>query len=195
MESISETTTAVPTGEVVEALPQPTTAATEVIGGVSGTETTQQSQRPQAQPPGDRVRANTSEEFNQLIDQETDIHVRAFAQMGPEEISRRIRQLDQEWDMERTLETNASLLSLTGIVFSLIGGKKWLILPGLVMGFLFQHATQGWCPPVPLLRRLGVRTRKEIDQEKYALKAMRGDFAMNESLPRAEAALQCVKAV
>jgi hypothetical protein len=45
-----------------------------------------------------------------------------------------------------------------------------------VLPFLFQHAVQGWCPPVPLFRRLGVRTRKEIDAEKYALKAVRGDF-------------------
>ena len=43
-------------------------------------------------------------------------------------------------------------------------------------GFLFQHATQGWCPPVPLFRKLGVRTRSEIDREKYALKILRGDF-------------------
>ncbi len=34
----------------------------------------------------------------------------------------------------------------------------------------------GWCPPVPILRRGGLRTRTEINQEKYALKALRGDF-------------------
>jgi hypothetical protein len=28
-------------------------------------------------------------------------------------------------------------------------GRKWLILPGIVTAFLFQHAVQGWCPPVP----------------------------------------------
>jgi len=33
-----------------------------------------------------------------------------------------------------------------------------------------QHGLQGWCPPLPLLRRLGIRTRGEIDREKYALK-------------------------
>ena len=54
--------------------------------------------------------------------------------------------------------------------------KKWLLLSGVVLGFLFQHAVQGWCPPVPLLRQLGIRTRGEIDREKYALKALRGDF-------------------
>jgi hypothetical protein len=29
---------------------------------------------------------------------------------------------------------------------------------------------------VPLFRRLGVRTASEIDEERYALKALRGDF-------------------
>ena len=43
--------------------------------------------------------------------------------------------------------------------------------------FLLQHALQGWCPPLPLLRRLGVRTQAEIERERYALKAIRGDFA------------------
>jgi hypothetical protein len=54
--------------------------------------------------------------------------------------------------------------------------KKWIALPVLVTGFLMQHAVQGWCPPLPLLRRLGIKTRKELDREKYALKALRGDF-------------------
>ncbi len=48
--------------------------------------------------------------------------------------------------------------------------------PAAVAGFLFQHAVQGWCPPVPLFRRLGFRTAREIDHERYALKALRGDF-------------------
>jgi hypothetical protein len=36
---------------------------------------------------------------------------------------------------------------------------------------------QGWCPPLPILRSLGVRTADEINEERYALKALRGDFA------------------
>ena len=54
--------------------------------------------------------------------------------------------------------------------------RKFFVLPALVAGFLLQHALQGWCPPVPLLRRLGFRTTAEIDYERYALKALRGDF-------------------
>ena len=63
------------------------------------------------------------------------------------------------------------------------------LLPALVTGFLFQHAVQGWCPPVPLFRRMGVRTRPEIDREKFALKALRGDFKDVSDSPDAWAAV------
>ena len=43
-------------------------------------------------------------------------------------------------------------------------------------GFLLQHAVQGWCRPVPIFRRLGIRTASEIDAERYALRMIRGDF-------------------
>jgi len=45
-----------------------------------------------------------------------------------------------------------------------------------VGGFLLQHGVQGWCPPLGILRRLGVRTPREIEAERYALKSIRGDF-------------------
>jgi hypothetical protein len=125
----------------------------------------------------DRVRENTSSEINARIDREIENRVRNYSTRSEEEISRRIEELDREWDMERLLETNASALAGIGVGMAVAtGSKKWLILPGIVLPFLFQHAVQGWCPPVPLFRRLGVRTRKEIDREKYALKALRGDF-------------------
>ena len=54
--------------------------------------------------------------------------------------------------------------------------RRWAYLPLVVTGFLLQHATQGWCPPVPILRALGFRTQGEIERERYALKALRGDF-------------------
>ena len=142
----------------------------------------------------DRVRANTSEEINRRIDREIDARVQEYAGRNAEDITRRINELDREWDMERLLETNASALAFTGLVLGVTHSKRWLIVPGLVLPFLFQHAVQGWCPPVPVFRRLGVRTREEIDREKYALKVLRGDFGRAASAPRAEAALQAVKA-
>jgi hypothetical protein len=124
----------------------------------------------------DRIRRNTADEINARIDRETELRVTEYAARGQEGITHRIEELDREWDMERVLETNAAALAFLGVLLGAIRRRRWLILPGVVTAFLFQHAVQGWCPPVPLFSRLGVRTRKEIDREKYALKALRSEF-------------------
>jgi hypothetical protein len=146
----------------------------------------------------DRVRRNTGDEVNAGIDREIEGRVAGYAAAGREEITRRIEELDREWDMERVLETNAAALAFVGVALGATRGRRWLILPGVVTAFLFQHAVQGWCPPVPVFRRLGVRTRKEIDREKYALKALRGDFDRlgkvgEDPRPCAEAAVDAVE--
>jgi hypothetical protein len=130
----------------------------------------------------DRVRANTRPEINQKIDSQIEERIRFYATQPRDVISARIEELDQEKDIERYLERNAAAIALGGIVLGLVR-KKWLLLSATVMGFLLQHATQGWCPPVPLLRRMGIRTRREIDREKYALKILRGDFQAMPSDP------------
>jgi hypothetical protein len=119
----------------------------------------------------DRVRRSTATEVTRQIDRETDANILHYANASPEVIAERVEQLDREWDVERMLEVNASTLALTGLVLGATVNKKWLILPGIVLPFLLQHAVQGWCPPLPVLRRLGIRTRGEIDREKYALLA------------------------
>jgi hypothetical protein len=124
----------------------------------------------------DRVRANTPEELNLSIDSAIGSRVRQYATAAPRELEDRIDELDREWDIERILQLNASALAFTGMILGLTQSRRWFAIPGLVLPFLFQHAVQGWCPPVPALRWLGVRTRREIDREKYALKALRGDF-------------------
>lgn len=124
----------------------------------------------------DRVRKNTSAEQLQKIEDEFERTVRFFATQSEKAISKRIQELEKEWSMERWLETNASAIAFTGVALGLTINRKWFALPLIVTGFLFQHAMQGWCPPVPVLRKLGVRTRAEIEREKYALKLLRGDF-------------------
>lgn len=124
----------------------------------------------------DRVRAHTSQEFLAQIDHEIEERVQFYATQPKSIISERIDELEREWDIERVLETNASALAFTGLALGISVNKKWFWLTGGVLAFLFQHAVQGWCPPVPLLRRAGVRTRGEIELERYALKALRGDF-------------------
>jgi hypothetical protein len=39
------------------------------------------------------------------------------------------------------------------------------------IAFMGIHATVGWCPPVVVLRRMGVRTKMEIERERRALEA------------------------
>jgi hypothetical protein len=130
-----------------------------------------------------RVPAHTSRDINRRIAAETEASVRYYAR-HQDRISQRLRELDEEWDIERAIEANASTLAFTGTVLGMAVDRRWLILPALVTAFLFQHAAQGWCPPVPVLRRLGFRTAREIDTERVALKALRGDFGMIGPDPR-----------
>jgi hypothetical protein len=123
----------------------------------------------------DRVQRFTDEAVNWRIEAATGARIRRLAR-NPLGIERRLRELDREWDIERVLETQAAVVVLTGLVMGWRRGRHWLALPGLVSAFLFQHATQGWCPPLGLLRRLGVRTSREIEIERVALKILRGDF-------------------
>jgi hypothetical protein len=132
----------------------------------------------------DLVRKITSNKHNKKIDEKALSYVKAYATKSPEEIEARIKELDKEWDIERVLELNAATLALSGVLLG-IKDRRWTILSGVVGAFLIQHSLQGWCPPVEIFRALGVRTRKEIDQEKYTLKAMRGDFENIQSLREA----------
>lgn len=124
----------------------------------------------------DRVRRHTSPEILDEVDERIAQSIRFYSTQPDSVIQQRIEELDREWDMERRLETNASVAVVATTVLGLTISKKWFLLTAAVGAFLFQHAVGGWCPPVPIFRRLGTRTRKEIDREKYALKALRGDF-------------------
>jgi sirohydrochlorin ferrochelatase len=143
----------------------------------------------------DRVRKNTAPETNQKIQDELEMRLSLYANAGPYQIDRRLEELDEEWDIERVLETNASVLALSGTLLSFVGGRKWLLLPAVVTGFLLQHAIQGWCPPLPLFRRLGVRTRIEIEQERHALKAMRAGFESSAAAAEPQDADQLLRAL
>jgi hypothetical protein len=102
--------------------------------------------------------------------------VERYKSSSRSEIQLRLAELDHEWDIERTIEANASTIMLAGLGLGAFVDRRFFALPAVVAAFLLQHALQGWCPPVPILRRLGFRTQTEIDEEKYALKALRGDF-------------------
>lgn len=123
-----------------------------------------------------RVQWHTSGKVNAAVRERTEANVEELSDAPVEEIDSRLDELEDEWDIERVLQANASIVSLLGITLGAIADRRFLALPAAVFGFFAQHAVQGWCPPIPIFRRIGVRTRQEIERERYALKALRGDF-------------------
>jgi hypothetical protein len=120
----------------------------------------------------DRVPRNTAPKINQRIRRET---VRNLARMrgAPRQaLDKRLEELRQEWDIERAIEANAAAIALVGVLLGAFVNVWFLLLPAAVCVFLLQHALQGWCPPVPVLRRLGFRTQPEIEAERLALRRM-----------------------
>ena len=124
----------------------------------------------------ERVPRATRASVNDRIQARTLHDVSRFIGADPVFIDERIRQLQREWDIERTLEANAASVSLIGLGLGLFVDRRFFLLPAAVAAFLLQHALQGWCPPLPLLRRLGLRTSAEIHNEIIALRILRGDF-------------------
>lgn len=124
----------------------------------------------------DRVDRNTKRAVKKRIDHQTEQSVTALADASPTAIDRRIEELEREWDTERALEANAALVILTSTAMGVFVNRGWFAVTAAASAFLLQHALQGWCPPLPILRRLGVRTHLEIDEEKEALRILRGDF-------------------
>lgn len=88
----------------------------------------------------------------------------------------RLAALDREWDMERSLQADAAALALVGLTLGTIVDRRFLALPMAAALFLLRDAYGGWQPPLAYGRRAGLRTRAEIEEERYALKAFRGDF-------------------
>jgi hypothetical protein len=140
----------------------------------------------------DRVRAHTRPEELRRLDEEAFERLERLAAGDGGAIEARLAELEREWDVERWLETNGSLLGAAGLALGVARDRRFLLLTGAVLGFCLQHALQGWCPPLAAFRRLGVRTRREIDAEKFALKALRGDFEDARDGP--EAAVAAVRA-
>lgn len=122
-----------------------------------------------------RVLEHTDEEINERNQRDLEARIHYYAQRL-EQIQQRLNELEREWDIERVLEANAASFSLAGLFLGATVNRKWFMFPVIIAGFLLQHAVSGWCPPLPIFRRLGIRTTREINQERNALKALRGDF-------------------
>jgi hypothetical protein len=92
-----------------------------------------------------------------------------------EGIEDRLHEIDREWDLDRAFFLGAGLIVTTFGVVAVARTRR--PSPLLAAGpFLLLRALSGWAPPMSILRLFGVRSRQEIEHERVALRALRGDF-------------------
>jgi hypothetical protein len=136
-----------------------------------------------------RVPLHTDNAVNRRIREDMRARVQHY-RSRPEEVGQRLKTINEEWDIERMLATMSSLGSLLGVGMALSGRRRWLYLTLAVQTFYLQHALQGWCPPLPLLRRLGFRTPMEIELERCELKAVTDEAMATTGISPTDAALR-----
>jgi len=123
-----------------------------------------------------RVTQSTPQFINERIQKEAERNVERFCGADSETISKRLEELDREWDIERALEVGASAHIMLGLLLGTTVNRRWFAWSWFVATFMIVHALFGWFPVLPILRRMGIRTEAEIEEERDALRILRGDF-------------------
>lgn len=119
----------------------------------------------------DRVRQHTDGLVNQKIDMAIEASIERLRGAAPDEIRARLAQLEREWDVDQVMQGKTAALVNLGLTVGRKDRRAYWIA-GLGFASLLSHALTGWSPTLPVIRRLGFRTRREIDREKFALLAM-----------------------
>ena len=98
-----------------------------------------------------------------------------LADAGPQAIEDRLAELEREWTAGRATKATIGVLLVVGLGLSLLN-PWWLLLPAFGGAFLLQYlfGRTSWLGK--MFHEMGFRTGFEVDQEKMALKILRGDF-------------------
>jgi len=99
-----------------------------------------------------------------------------LADAGPQAIEGRLDELEREWTAGRATKAVIGILIVVGFGLTALFNPWWLILPAVGGVFLLQYlfSRTSWLGKV--FHEIGFRTGSEVDQEKMALKVLRGDF-------------------
>jgi hypothetical protein len=102
-----------------------------------------------------------------------------IAQQGPEAVSRRLTELNAEWTIGRWVKATCGLLLLVGVGLTALS-PWWLALVVVAGASLVQYwfFKRSWLGEV--FAAFGVRPGAVIEDERIALRVLRGDF---KSLP------------
>jgi hypothetical protein len=98
-----------------------------------------------------------------------------LADAGPQAIDDRLAELDREWTAGRMTKAAMGVVIVLGLLLAILN-PWWLILPTagglLLLPYLFGRTS--WLGK--MFHEMGYRSGYEVDQEKMALKVLRGDF-------------------
>ena len=102
--------------------------------------------------------------------------VACIADAGPAAIDARLHELDNEWTAGRMTKATCGVLIVAGLGLTAALHPWWLVLPAAGGVFLLQYlfTRSSWLGKV--FQEAGYRSGFEVDQEKMALKVIRGDF-------------------
>jgi DUF2892 family protein len=126
-----------------------------------------------------RVQQATKASVNASIREKAVQRLKLYKEGSNGLIAERIKELDGEWDVERVLGSHAGILILLTSLLGLKSRRCWFLVTGFIGFFLLYHSLKGWCPSLPFVRKCGIRTAEEINNEKIVLKVLRGDFSEN----------------
>jgi hypothetical protein len=99
-----------------------------------------------------------------------------IADAGPQAIEDRLTDLDREWTAGRITKAVIGVALVVGFVLAAFVNPWWLILPAVGGLFLLQYLFDRTSWLGRLFHTMGFRHGSEVDQEKMALKVLRGDF-------------------
>jgi hypothetical protein len=117
----------------------------------------------------DRIRKHTATHVNDKIDRLTRARLQEHLAGGRDAVVARLKELDREWHVDRALMANFAIVGGLSHELGMHYHRGWMTFFRAQMGFLLMHALVGWCPPLPVFRRLGFRTAKEIAAERAEL--------------------------
>lgn len=100
----------------------------------------------------------------------------ACAAEGHDAINARLEQIEGEWTAGRMVKATLGVVILAGFALATLHHPYWLILPAVAGGLLLQYVFWRGSVLAKLYCYLGYRGSTEIDEERFALRTLRGDF-------------------
>src|SRR6185295_8045527 len=92
----------------------------------------------------DRVRQYTSPKALERVERQLERNIALYASQSDNVIEQRIKDLKQEWSINRALQANAAATGLLGAILALAFGRKRALLTAGAFGCFLFHGLRGW---------------------------------------------------